>query len=93
MVSGLATATAQDNMAVAIAFGANDHTLPIVVNPEEVVWSAYGKHGIDRRQIPSVLFLNPTGAERPLAISRCVWDSVVRAPMAYQETRSKCTAD
>ena len=28
---------------------------------------------------PSVPFLKPTGVDRPLAISRCVWDSVVRA--------------
>ena len=35
---------------------------------------------------PSVQFLNPTGMESPLAISRWVWDSVVRAPMADQQT-------
>ena len=35
-------------------------------------------------QSPSVPFLNPTGMERPLAISRWVCDSVVRAPMAAQ---------
>src|SRR5262249_47940090 len=33
-------------------------------------------------RVPSVEFLNPTGMERPLAISRCVWLSVVRAPPA-----------
>src|SRR4030067_668560 len=38
--------------------------------------------------LPSVAFLNPTGAESPLAISRCVWDSLVRAPIAYQAMRS-----
>jgi hypothetical protein len=32
--------------------------------------------------------LKPTGIESPLAISRCVWLSVVRAPIAVQETRS-----
>ncbi len=37
---------------------------------------------------PSVPFLKPTGMERPLVISRWVCDSVVRAPMAAQETRS-----
>ncbi len=31
---------------------------------------------------PSVPFLNPTGVDRPLAISRWVCDSVVRAPIA-----------
>ena len=31
---------------------------------------------------PSVPFLKPTGVDRPLAISRCVCDSVVRAPIA-----------
>jgi hypothetical protein len=36
---------------------------------------------------PSVQFLNPTGMERPDAISRWIWLSVVRAPMAVQETR------
>ena len=39
--------------------------------------------------LPSVPFLNPTGVERPLAISRCVCDSMVRAPMAYQLTNSE----
>ena len=29
-------------------------------------------------------FLKPTGVDSPLAISRCVWDSVVRAPIAVQ---------
>ena len=37
---------------------------------------------------PSVPFLNPTGVDKPLAISRWVWDSDVRAPMAVQATRS-----
>ncbi len=37
---------------------------------------------------PSVPFLNPTGADSPLAISRWVCDSVVRAPIAYQVMRS-----
>ncbi len=37
---------------------------------------------------PSVPFLKPTGADSPLAISRWVCDSVVRAPMAYQLIRS-----
>lgn len=37
---------------------------------------------------PSVPFLNPTGTERPEASSRWIWDSVVRAPIAPQETRS-----
>jgi len=39
-------------------------------------------------RLPSVAFLNPTGIERPLASSRWVCDSVVRAPMAAQVTRS-----
>ena len=39
-------------------------------------------------RLPSVPFLKPTGMERPLAISRCVWLSVVRAPTAAQESRS-----
>ena len=33
-------------------------------------------------------FLNPTGIDSPLAISRCVWLSVVRAPIATQLRRS-----
>ena len=33
---------------------------------------------------PSVPFLKPTGVDKPLAISRCVCDSVVRAPIAVQ---------
>ncbi len=37
---------------------------------------------------PSVPFLNPTGVDRPEDISRWVWDSEVRAPMAVQATRS-----
>ena len=38
--------------------------------------------------LPSVPFLKPTGIESPLAIWRCVWLSVVRAPMVDQQTRS-----
>ena len=38
--------------------------------------------------LPPVPFLNPTGIERPLASSRWIWLSVVRAPMAPQLTRS-----
>ena len=38
--------------------------------------------------LPSVPFLKPTGAERPEASSRCTWLSVVRAPIAPQDTRS-----
>ncbi len=33
-------------------------------------------------RLPSVPFLKPTADDRPDAISRCVCDSVVRAPMA-----------
>src|SRR5439155_15844444 len=39
-------------------------------------------------RLPSVAFLNPTGIDKPLAISRWVCDSVVRAPIAAQLTRS-----
>ncbi len=39
---------------------------------------------IEVASAPSVPFLNPTGVDSPLAISRCVCDSVVRAPMAVQ---------
>src|SRR6185312_11244869 len=35
-------------------------------------------------KLPSVPFLKPTGMETPLAISRWVWLSVVRAPIAAQ---------
>src|SRR5437879_2884889 len=38
--------------------------------------------------LPSVPFLNPTGHDSPEASSRCTCDSVVRAPMAPQLTRS-----
>ncbi len=37
---------------------------------------------------PSVPFLKPSGIDSPEAIWRCVWDSVVRAPMADQQIRS-----
>src|SRR2546422_5278469 len=37
--------------------------------------------------LPSVPFLKPTGADRPDASSRCTWLSVVRAPIAPQDTR------
>ncbi len=37
---------------------------------------------------PSVAFLKPTGIERPEAISRWVWLSVVRAPIEAQLTSS-----
>src|SRR5438093_11802189 len=39
--------------------------------------------------LPSVLFLNPTGHDKPDANSRCTWLSVVRAPIAPQLTRSE----
>src|SRR4029450_3150600 len=39
-------------------------------------------------RLPSVEFLKPTGIDSPLAISRCVWLSVVRAPTALQLIRS-----
>ena len=39
-------------------------------------------------RLPSTLFLNPTADEMPLASFRCVGDSVVRAPIAVQLTRS-----
>ena len=39
-------------------------------------------------RLPSVPFLKPTAEDRPEAISRWVWDSVVRAPMADQLIRS-----
>ena len=38
--------------------------------------------------LPSVPFLKPIGIERPDAISRWVWLSVVRAPMAVQLIKS-----
>ncbi|STT54943.1 Uncharacterised protein [Klebsiella pneumoniae] len=40
------------------------------------------------RVLPSVPFLNPTGQESAEAISRWIWLSVVRAPMAPQLMRS-----
>ena len=40
------------------------------------------------RTLPSVPFLKPTGQERPDASSRWTWLSVVRAPIAPQDTRS-----
>jgi hypothetical protein len=39
-------------------------------------------------RLPSVLFLKPMGMERPEAISRWVWLSVVRAPIAVQAITS-----
>jgi len=55
---------------------------PCLVTPEPVL-RRRNPHGIDRGcTLPSVLFLNPTGIERPEASSRCTWLSVVRAPMA-----------
>ena len=38
--------------------------------------------------LPPVPFLKPIGMLRPLATSRCVWLSVVRAPIAPHATRS-----
>ena len=38
--------------------------------------------------LPLVPFLKPTGQDRPEAISRWIWLSVVRAPIAPQATRS-----
>ena len=55
-----------------------------------MVGSGRGLHGVDRggMALPSVPFLNPIGIDRPEAISRWVWLSVVRAPMAVQLIRS-----
>ena len=39
-------------------------------------------------RLPSVPFLYPTGIERPLAICRCVGDSVVRAPIEASVIKS-----
>ena len=39
-------------------------------------------------RLPSVAFLKPTGIDKPLAIWRWVCDSVVRAPIDAQLTRS-----
>src|SRR5690242_21723782 len=38
--------------------------------------------------LPSVLFLKPTGIDRPDASSRWTWLSVVREPIATQAVRS-----
>jgi hypothetical protein len=38
--------------------------------------------------LPSVRFLKPTGIESPEPSWRCIWLSVVRAPIAPQETVS-----
>src|SRR2546421_584377 len=51
-------------------------------------WRAARSASTAMRTFPSVPFLKPTGAERPEASSRCTWLSVVRAPMAPQDTRS-----
>ena len=47
-------------------------------------WAAEMMALIATSRSPSVAFLKPTGVERPEAISRWVWDSEVRAPMAVQ---------
>ena len=54
------------------------------------LWGDFAEMSASRADwmLPSVLFLNPTGMESPLASSRWVWDSVVRAPMAAQLTTS-----
>ena len=51
-------------------------------------WRAARIASTAMRTLPSVPFLKPTGADRPEASSRCTCDSVVRAPIAPQDTRS-----
>ena len=51
-------------------------------------WRAASSASIAIFTLPSVPFLKPTGADSPEASSRCTWLSVVRAPIAPQDTRS-----
>jgi len=60
-----------------LAGRAHDGGRAVLVNAEKTVRMSRRAHRIDRHlQAASVLFLRPTGMERPLAISRCVCDSV-----------------
>jgi len=61
----------------------------VLVNAQKTVRMPRRPHGVNGDLQAAVrAFFRPTGMDRPLAISRCVWDSVVRAPMAAQVTRS-----
>src|SRR5690554_5269955 len=51
-------------------------------------WATDCRALIATSRLPSVPFLKPTGLERPEDISRWVWDSVVRAPIADQLMQS-----
>ena len=76
-------------MAVRITLRLQQADLPGTVDADETVRHRRGAHGVDGRGgLPSVPFLKPTGIDRPEAISRCVCDSVVRAPIADQLNRS-----
>ena len=67
---------------MAVAASSDDCCFAVVGNTEKVMAL------IAMSTLPSVAFLNPHGADSPLAISRWVCDSVVRAPTAYQLNKS-----
>ena len=93
MLSGvvirLRPAAAQHDVRVRIARRAHDARDAVLVNAQKTVRMPRRAHRVNRHcRLPSVLFFKPTGIERPLAISRCVCDSVVRAPIAAHVIRS-----
>ncbi len=75
-------------MRVGVALGADNGCLALVVDAQEMGWEAERIPFTAAPGSPSVAFLKPTGVDRPLDISRWVWDSEVRAPMAVQVMRS-----
>lgn len=86
-------AAAQDHVPVRIALGLQQANLARLVDADEAVRHSGGAHGVDGGTQTAVgAVLNPTGIDRPEAISRWVCDSVVRAPIADQLNKSPGTA-
>jgi len=82
-------AAAQHDVRVRVAAGADDARRAVLVHAEKTVRIRVAPiASIATCRLPSVEFFKPTGMESPLAISRCVCDSVVRAPMAAQVIKS-----
>ena len=87
LIVGFSAAAAQDDMPVRVAHGLDDRGLPIGIDAHKMVRGSRRVMAFTATcRLPSVPFLKPTGIDTPLAISRWVWLSVVRAPMAVQLT-------
>ena len=64
--------------------------MPVTSTPANTCWAAAARTASTATStLPSVRFLKPTGIESPDASWRWIWLSVVRAPIAPQDTASE----